>query len=119
MDQESVCNPYSNISTITSPRLQREFINASHITPDDIEEVIKELSEIQSQYPTSQIADLSTFTIGHIAAIIENKMLNFTKYSCEHRKDLLEYNEKVTQVNITPEEHAKALSKHAELQNIF
>lgn len=106
LEQSSVYNPYSNISTITSRRPIKEDIITNQIfTPDDIETVMKELSEIQKVHPNSQLIDLTELTISYIASTIEATIEKSSKY-CEFCKDVFRSNEKVNQA-FTSQQHTR------------
>lgn len=107
LDQPSVCNPYSNISTITSRRSKKLCSNESqNFTPEDIEEVMKELDEIQSTRSTSQLVDLGDLTASYIASTIENSILSSATYNCEFCKDVFHENEQVAQA-FTSDHHTR------------
>lgn len=94
-DSNSTQNPYSNILKITSRKtksVQFENINM-HLTDDDIEPILIELSEIKE---TNALIDLSDLTIATIALNIERKME--AKFSCVQCANLFHENEKVHQI---------------------
>lgn len=97
LDQPSVCNPYSNISTITSRRSKKLCSNEDkYFTPDDIEEVMKELDAIQITSSNSKLLDLGDITASYIASTIENSIL-CSSSNCQDCKAVFSENEQIAQ----------------------
>lgn len=117
LDQPSAYNPYSNISIISSRRPQKGPMNMSHFTPDDIENVVTELSKIQSIRPNSQSTDLSALTISHVAASIESSIVNSVRYACDYCKQVFEENEKVDEAFTSRQYTRKACRSTFEICN--
>lgn len=101
-------NPYSNISTITSRRPKSVADNnmALDFTPDDIEQVLTEIDEIQRMDTRSQLVDLSDITTAYIASTIEINIETCEKYSCHLCKHVFDENERVHQA-FTSSTHTK------------
>lgn len=89
-----VYNPYSNITTVSSC-LKKQIHETEQITPDDIENVMKELSEIQQMNNGSALIDLSDITAAYIASTIELKIENSSQYKCVLCKGVFQQNEPV------------------------
>lgn len=93
LNPSSVYNPYSNISTITSrrPKSLLPIEPSMDITPDDVETILKELSEINVPNIENSLIDLSDLTTAHIALRIECEIE--TKISCELCKNIFHEND--------------------------
>lgn len=101
-------NSYSNISTITS-RCSKPVAaarNSDNFTPDDVEVVLNEISEIQSLESRSVVTNLSDITIAYIASNIEIKIQTSDKYKCHLCKAVFTENESVHEA-FTSESHTK------------
>lgn len=104
LEQVHVYNPFSNISTITSRRSKSERNNNVHYTPEEMEIVLQELSEIQESAQTNQLTDLSDLTTAHIASVIEGRIETTDKFpaNCRLCKDVFESNEKIPTAFMDP-----------------
>lgn len=98
-DSVSDHDKYSNISIITSrrPKLVASHNMTQDFTPDDIEEVLGEMNEIQSLKPRTQLIDLNDITTAYIASTIEIRIETSEKYSCHLCKCVFGENERVHQ----------------------
>lgn len=68
---DTVYNPYSNILKITSNRQKaKPIVSTKEFIPEEIETVLKELSEIKKT--VNPLLDLSDITTAHIAFSIQN-----------------------------------------------
>lgn len=95
-------NSYSNIATVSS----RKSTNATTtrtvnqaFTQDDIETVLKELSEIQKTDTRSKLIDLNELTIAYIASTIELKIEN--RYHCQLCKAVFGKNQPIDRAFIS------------------
>lgn len=104
----SYCS-YSNISTISSNRPKKTILATREmITPEDIEEVLKGLHEINSKTkdsPVSQLTDMSDISTAYIASMIELKIINEKDSKCNLCKDVFVENEKLPNA-FTSEAHS-------------
>lgn len=94
----SYCS-YSNISTISSNRRKKKSLATSEMfTPEKIEDVLKELDEINTKAqnnPESQLTDLSDISTAYIASLIELKIINDKNFKCTLCKNVFAENEKL------------------------
>lgn len=103
----SVYNPYSNISTITSRRLNViAETNAYCHRDEEMDEVLNELSDIQTLNHTNELTDLSDLTTAHVASIIEKHIESTDQFYCQLCLDVFKENEKVPTA-FTSSSHAR------------
>lgn len=91
----AVYNPYSNISTVTSRKAKPTVTPHANFTPDDVDLVLKELSEIKERCPVSRLTDLNDINVAYIAHSIETKIESSPKFGCEFCKDVFTQNTKI------------------------
>lgn len=78
---DTVYNPYSNILKITSNRPKaKSIVSTNEFTPEEIESVLSELSQIQTT--ANPLLDLSDITTAHIAHSIQNLVEKHMKCEC-------------------------------------
>lgn len=91
----SVCNPYSNISTISSRRAV-EFPNSKTEEKEEATDfLLVELQKIDEFERRSKLTDLSEYSIAYCANIIEKKVLNSEKFTCELCQNVFNENRKI------------------------
>lgn len=90
----TIYNPYSNISFISS-RTKRFPNIENDVTPDDIDDLLKELANIEALEVTNKLTDLGNYSISHCANIIENRILTSHKFNCELCREVFNENKKL------------------------
>lgn len=95
IDDEISNQSYSNITTVSFHRQKPAEIESQSFIPEDVDEVLKDLSDINEKSSKSQITDLSDISLAYIASTIEIKFENSKKFDHEWCKDVFEYNDKV------------------------
>lgn len=88
---DTVYNPYSNILSITSNRPKAKSIISTSFTPEEIESVLQELSQIK--VTTNPLHDLSDLATAHIAFSIQNLVKKH--FFCECLENIFDENELV------------------------
>lgn len=97
-DSVSIYNPYSNISTISSRRHPKAYVIPSEdFTPDDVDEVLKALDEIEKSGSKSRFTDLNELNIAFIASTIKAKIEGSDKILCDRCNNVFAENEQVHQ----------------------
>lgn len=86
LNTDSVYNPYSNISYITSRRSTENNIMDDDVHGDGIENLYTQLADIQHLYRVNILIDLGYMTVAQIAGMIEWRIFNSNRFSCEDRK---------------------------------
>lgn len=76
LNENTVYNPYSNITTVSSLRPKKAAIaeRIQFYTDEDAERVLTELNEIQRRGHANSLVDLNDLTIAHIARMIEARI---------------------------------------------
>lgn len=93
---EIVGNPFSNILTISSKRLPKSGFHSREewsFPDEDVEELYVEIDRIEAMERTSEVTEhLSDCTVGHIAAVIENKIKNSNTFNCNPCRKIFDEN---------------------------
>lgn len=92
---------YSNITKVSSRQKMIIHETEENFTPEDLENVVTELSENQQVNETSARSDLSDVNIAYIASKIEMKIENSTLSPCVLCKSVFGENELVAQAYLS------------------
>lgn len=103
LEEVQVYNPFSNISTISSRWPQSVKNSQVYFTSEQIDDVLRELSEIQESSSNNQLADHSDLNTAHIAALIEQKIETSKEFQtgCEECQSIFTMNEKIPDAFMT------------------
>lgn len=95
MDQ----TPYSNIGSVSSRRQKTSSTSVTneYFEEGDVESLLQQLAVIQelSLEASKDNIDMEDFTVAHIAGIIETKIINSSRFKCDHCKTLLANDAKI------------------------
>lgn len=94
----TIGNPFSNILTISSKRIPKTGIHSREewsFPDEDIDELHLEIDRIEAMERTSEMTEhLTDCTIGHIATVIENKIMNSNTFNCDPCRKIFDENKR-------------------------
>lgn len=95
-EKNTTGNPFSNILTISSKRITKTGIHSREVWsfPDEyVEELYMEIDHIEAMERTSDATEhLTDCTIGHIAAVVENKIESSNTFNCDPCRNIFNEN---------------------------
>lgn len=95
LNSDSVCNPYSNIVSITSRRAPKNKPTGTNVSQLTLDVFMNELAALQNMERVNNLTDLSDFTVSHIAGMIESQVLNSQQFPCHLCKAVLMTDSKI------------------------
>lgn len=97
-DHLSICNPYSNISTISSrkPASMTTFSKYSEATPEEIDEIEMKIQNIDLMERKQKLTDdMQNISTCYCASLIEKKVCESDEFNCDFCYKVFEDNDKM------------------------
>lgn len=90
----TIYNSYSNISFISSRNERFPIDERQDVMPNDIDNLLLELANIEDLETTHKLTDLKNYSISHCANIIEKRILTSNKFNCDLCRTVFDENPK-------------------------